>query len=103
MDIDKMIREELTNMIKESKKKSGTIESKLDDLREKLLPSMLKRKSSSESSPRLERHIPVAMVSEIIGESLNDLVLYFLNMVKANNSKHQLIEMHSGNVWFYLS
>jgi hypothetical protein len=101
MDLNRIISEELEKMVTEAKKKETSIAGKLDALREKLVKALAKaNKDCDVSKERIEKRVEIDMVADIIDVPKNELILYFLNTVKASNGR-QLIEYRVGNVHFY--
>jgi hypothetical protein len=100
MDLNKIINEEIQKLVEESEKKAPEIAKKLETLRKKLIPAMTRRESDGEVLNRLEKRVQMQTVSELLEIPVNELMLHFLNNVKASNDRH-LIEYHLGHVYFW--
>lgn len=98
--LKKLVKEEYEKILDESQKEAPKIAKKLHEFREELFGSMLKRDGLKSSRPVLQRRIQLQTVSEAIEVPVNDLMLYFLNRVKATN-EHHLIEYRLGCVTFF--
>ena len=101
--LKKVVKEEIIKMLTEAKKKAPSIQEKLEEVREKLIPGTFAGDSLGENIAghrRLERRVDLRMVSELIEVPVNELMLYFLNEIKNTNYRH-LVEYRLGHVYFY--
>ncbi len=96
-----LVKEELSLLVTEAKKKEKDIHETLEEMRTKLFGEMLELESLGENLPaRLERRIQLKTVSEVTGFPVNELMLFFLNEVKTKNTR-SLVEYHLGHVYFF--
>lgn len=95
-------RLELQIMLREAKEKSPKICKSLEELRQKLIPTMVELEALGESQleRRPEKRVQLEMVSKIVDVPVNELVLYFMNEVK-NRNERSLVEYRLGHVYFY--
>jgi hypothetical protein len=91
----KLVREEFALMLESVKQKAPDFDKKLEDLRKKLIPEM-----EVDGSSLPEKRVGIQMVAKIIDVPLNELMLYFMNVVKTGLSEDCLIEYHLGQVYF---
>jgi hypothetical protein len=98
--IRQLIREELSEIGKASEKKYEKIEKALDKLYEKFKKERVNRKQDRVVNDYCERRVLLSTVANLTEIPVNDLMLYFLNVVKTNTDP-SLIEYHLGQVYFY--
>lgn len=100
--VERMVQEELTRMLTEAAEKAPKLSEDLEILRKKLMPEMSTEENmnSVASHGIAERRIQITTVADLLGVKVNELMLHFLNNVKASNTRH-LVEYHLGQVIFY--
>jgi hypothetical protein len=102
-DLRALVKEEYVKILDEQRKGAAKIEKKLHELRENLITEMFKRTSVTKEQtgrPPMFKSLQLSTVSKLIDVPVNELMLYFLNSVKASNN-HHLVEYHIGHVYFY--
>jgi hypothetical protein len=103
--IFQLVQEEVQKMIKEAKDNAPKMNEKLESLRVKLEDSMDVTESLGNEllgPNRRQKRVQLATVAEILDVPVNELMLHFMNEVKASNERH-LVEYHLGMVYFYAS
>lgn len=100
--IREMTKLEFAKMLREAKEKEPKINEDLEELRQKLIPSMLELESNGQShlERRPEKRVELNTVSQILDVPVNELVLHFLNTVRTKNER-SLVEYRLGHVYFY--
>lgn len=100
--IREMTKLEFTKMLREAKEKEPKLVKELEDLRQKLIPTMLELEDHGQSQMerRPEKRVQIDMVSKILDVPVNELVLHFLNTVR-NKNERSLVEYRLGHVYFY--
>ena len=104
--VNELIREvtkkEFSAMLREAKEKAPKIEEALEELRQKMIPSMLELENNGQTQQerRPEKRVQLDTVAKILDVPVNELVLHFLNNVKTKNER-SLIEYRLGHVYFY--
>jgi hypothetical protein len=96
----KIVKEEVDNMLKESQKNHDKIAKKLEELRTKLFKEGLTKENLGTEKFSKEKRMQLNLVSEIVDVPVNELMLHFLNCVKASNGRH-LVEYRMGQCYFY--
>lgn len=93
---------EFAKMLREAKEKEPKLFEDLEELRQKLIPSMLTLEDNGQSQMerRPEKRVEIAMVAKILDVPVNELVLHFLNNVRGLNER-SLVEYRLGHVYFY--
>ncbi len=101
-ELRNIVKEEYNAIIKEQQKNAVKIDKKLHELRERLIKELLKapREISESGRPVLVKTLQISTVCELIGVPINELVMFFLNNVKASQHRH-LVEYHLGCVYFF--
>jgi uncharacterized protein YpbB len=100
-----LVSEEVSKLISEAKEKAPKIEKELESLRTKMEDSMTCYESLGQQavgSQRKQKRVQLSTVSDILDVPIHELMLYFLNNVKASNDR-KLVEYHLGHVYFFAS
>ncbi len=105
MDFNKIVKEEMDKIVKEADKNSPKIAKELESMRKKFVPE-LKELAQGHAfvGKATSKRVELQMVSKVIDIPMNELMLYFLNMMK--NTHDQSVKQHVtyqlGMVSFYL-
>jgi hypothetical protein len=97
-----IVKEEYAQVREKAEKAYPKIKKELESMRKKLMKEMTTRESLGQTttSARKEKRVQLDMVADIVGVGVNELMLYFLNCIKASNERH-LVEYRLGHVYFY--
>ena len=104
--LDRLIKEELLTVLKESKEEAPDIAKKLEELRNKLIETgaicYSQRGSGTVTrAARPEHRIALDTVVEVTGIPRNTLMLHFLNGHRVTEGYGEMVEYHGGQVYFY--
>lgn len=98
-----MVKEEYKKLLEDCEKEAPKIEKKLEDMRSKMCEDFVKlERKGTFTEAAGEKRIQINTVAELIDVPVNELMLYFLNSVKASDERH-LVEYRLGHVYFYAS
>lgn len=100
-DVLQLVKEEIDDMMKRAHKNTPKIEKKLMEVHKKLFKEPIAKESLGQVVPRLEKRIHANLVAEMIDVGIDELLLYFLNDVKARNER-SLVEYRLGHCYFYV-